>query len=213
MKNAILIFLCLTFAQFSTAQKKQSLFNGNNLEGWTIYVKDPKIVPSEFFYVKDGVIETPGVPAGYLRTEKEYSDYKLHIEWRWPENPTNSGVFIHVNGPDLLWPAHYQCQLKHLDAGDFVLHGIGEKITVRDTVFTSSVTVKPLIKKNKPSSEKEVGKWNNLDVVAKGNTVTIKVNGKIQNVATNTSLTKGGIGLQAEGSRIQFRNIRIKEIK
>jgi len=189
------------------------LFNGKNLDGWTIFAGDPKIDPASFFYVKDGVIETIGVPNGYLRTKKEYSNYQLHVEWRWPEKPTNSGIFVHVNGTDKILPTHYQYQLKVGDAGDLVLHGVGETVTIRDTVYTSSEKVKPLIKKNKPSSEKEAGEWNSADITCRGNTVTFVVNGIVQNVATKCSLTKGAIALQAEGSKIQFRNLWLEPIK
>ena len=92
------IFMMLSMACFS--QKKEQLFNGENLKGWTIYVEDETIDPDEFYYVKDGVIETVGVPNGYIRTNKKYSDYHLHIEWRYPEEPTNSGVFLHTTKPD-----------------------------------------------------------------------------------------------------------------
>src|SRR5665647_1923319 len=109
------------------AKKKESLFNGKDLNGWTIFVSDSKISPGKFFYVNNGTIETPGVPMGYLRTKQEYSNYHLHVEWCYPEKPTNSGVFVHTNGPDLLWPKHYQCQLKTLCAGDFIVNAVGEK--------------------------------------------------------------------------------------
>jgi hypothetical protein len=201
----------LTLSGFS--QKKEKLFNGKNLDGWSIYVADQKISPENFFYVKDGVIETPGVPMGYLRTKKEYENYRLHVEWRYPEKPTNSGVFIHTVGPDKIWPRHYQCQLKHLSAGDFIIQDEGLSATVRDTVYVSTAKIKPIAPKLKASSENKPGEWNSYDIVCKGNTVEVKVNGVLQNYATNCSETKGGIGLQAEGSKIQFRNIRIEKIK
>jgi hypothetical protein len=212
MKTLILVVLVsLTLSGFS--QKKEKLFNGKNLDGWSIYVADQKISPENFFYVKDGVIETPGVPMGYLRTKKEYENYRLHVEWRYPEKPTNSGVFIHTVGPDKIWPRHYQCQLKHLSAGDFIIQDEGLSATVRDTVYVSTVKIKPIAPKLKASSENKPGEWNSYDIVCKGNTVEVKVNGVLQNYATNCSETKGGIGLQAEGSKIQFRNIRIEKIK
>lgn len=212
MKTRILMLLvCFSLSGFS--QKKEHLFNGKNLDGWSIYVADPKISPERFFYVKDGVIETPGVPMGYLRTKKEYENYRLHVEWRYPDKPTNSGVFLHTVGPDKIWPRHYQCQLKHLSAGDFIIQDEGLRATVRDTDYVSTAKVKPIAPKLKPSSEKKAGEWNSYDIVCKGNTIEVKVNGVLQNFATNCSETKGGIGLQAEGSRIQFRNIRIKRIK
>ncbi len=213
MKNYMFVLLFLASALPGFSQKKVSLFNGKNLDGWTIFCSDPKVNPSSFFYVKDGTIETVGVPNGYLRTKKEYSNYQLHVEWRWPENPTNSGIFVHVNGPDKMLPAHYQYQLKAGDAGDIVLHGVGETVTVRDTVFTSSEKVKPLIRKEKPSSEKKPGEWNSADITCKGNTFIFKVNGIVQNKGVKCSLTKGAIGLQAEGSKIQFRNLWLTELK
>lgn len=197
----------------SCTQKKESLFNGENLDGWTIFVDESIISPEDFFYVNDGMIECVGVPVGYLRTVKEYSDYKLHIEWRYPDNPTNSGVFLHTSGPDLVWPAHYQGQLKFQNAGDFIVHGVGLSATIGDTVYVSSDTLKPLIPKINPTNEKPAGEWNSYDITCIGSTIELRVNGLLQNIATNCSLTKGGIGLQAEGSKIQYRNLWIEHIR
>ena len=213
MKKIILFSLLITVTLDGYSKKKIVLFNGKNMNNYTIYSRDPNFNQKQLFSIKEGIVETPGNPLGYIRTNKQYSDHTLHVEWRWPEKPGNSGVLIHVNGPDLVWPSHYQGQLKAGDAGDFVLHGVGETVTIRDTVFTSSAKLKPLIRKDKPSSEKEVGQWNSMDIVANGNTVLIKVNGILQNTATKCSLTKGAIGLQAEGAKIQFRNIWLRELK
>ena len=211
--KTILLVLLVTFSVAGFSQKKQQLFNGKNLKGWTIYVSDSTMAKSKFFYVKNGVIETPGVPMGYLRTKKEFENYRLHVEWRYPEIPTNSGVFLHTVGPDKIWPRHYQAQLKHLSAGDFIVQDIGLSATLRDTVFVSTAKVKPIAAKMKPSNEKKAGQWNSYDIVCKGNTIEIKVNGVLQNFATKCNETKGGIGLQAEGSKIQFKNIWIQKLK
>jgi len=209
----IYITLLALFLLPACNSERESLFNGSNLDGWTIYVEDPTVNPDEFFYVNDGMIETVGVPAGYLRTEKEYSDYHLHVEWRYPEEPTNSGVFIHTSGPDLIWVTHYQAQLKFQNAGDFIVHGVGVSATLNDTVYVSTAEKKPLIPKFHPTNEKPAGEWNSYDITCLGSTIEIKVNGVLQNRATNCSLTKGGIGFQAEGSKIQFRNLWIEPVK
>jgi hypothetical protein len=211
--RTFMIFTCVLVATASCTQPKEFLFNGKNLDGWTIYVEDPTINPEDFFYVNDGMIETVGVPNGYLRTEKEYSDYHLHIEWRYPDEPVNSGVFLHTTGPDMIWPAHYQGQLKYLNAGDFIVHGVGVRATIRDTTYVSSDTLKPLIPKEHPTNEKPAGEWNSYDITCKGSTIELMVNGLLQNTATNCSLTRGGIGLQAEGCRIQFRNLWVEPLK
>lgn len=205
------LFLFLAIAGF--AQKKQPLFNGKNLKGWTIFVNDPSIIPDKFFYVKNGVIETIGVPMGYLRTTKEYSNYHLHVEWCYPDKPTNSGIFVQTNGTDKIWPSHYQYQLKNGNAGDFIVNAVGEKATVGDSIYVGTEKVKPIAAKSHPSNEKQAGEWNSCDITCKGGTVEMKVNGLLQNKAINCSMTKGSIGLQAEGSRIQFRNIWIEKVK
>jgi len=212
MRNFLIILLGLSLA-VSCHPRRESLFNGRDLDGWTIYAGDPDVDPDSYFYVKDGVIETVGVPNGYLRTVNSYSDYHLHVEWRYPDEAVNSGVMVHVNGPDLLWPAHYQGQLKHGDAGDFIVHGVGEKATIRDTVYTSTETYKPVIPKEHESVENPAGSWNHYDIICKGNTVELRVNNLLQNKATDCSMTGGNIGLQAEGCRIQFRNLWIEPLR
>jgi hypothetical protein len=208
----ILISVAMLF--FSECSgKKQVLFNGGDLTGWTVFVSDSSISSNSFFYVKDGVIETPGVPNGYLRTTREFSDYRLHVEWRYPEKPTNSGIFIHTRGADKMWPIHYQCQLKHGNAGDFIVQDVGMKATVRDSVYVSTKAVKPIAPKMQAASEKQPGEWNAADITCKGDSITIVINGVLQNQASKCSNTSGGIGLQAEGSKIQFRNIWIERLK
>jgi len=211
MKTVLLSVFAFVLA-VSCTPKKESLFNGENLDGWTIFVEDASMDPEDFFYVNEGLIETVGVPLGYLRTEKEYTDYHLHVEWRYPEEPTNSGVFVHVNGPDLLWPDHFQAQLKHGDAGDFIVHGVGQSATLNDTVFTSTPDDRPLISKMNPGNENPAGQWNSYDITCKGSTIEIKVNGLLQNTAHDCNLTRGAIGLQAEGSKIQFRNLWVEAL-
>lgn len=213
MKQIIFSILVL-FIFFSCGNKKELLFNGKNLDGWNIYVIDSTINPSEFFYINEKCIETVGKPAGYLRTVKEYSNYKLHLEWRYPEKPTNSGVFIHTNGGDHIWPNHFQAQLKFKNAGDFIVQGVGMSATLNDTVYTSTEDPsKPLIAKMHETNETEAGEWNSYDIICKGDKIEVFVNGLLQNTATNCSATKGGIGLQAEGSKIQFRNLWIETLE
>jgi len=209
-KNLYYLFVILLFA--SCTQKKEYLFNGENLDGWTIHVEDSSVDPEDFFYVKDGVIETIGVPLGYIRTEKEYSDYHLHVEWCYPEEPTNSGVFLHTNGPDKIWPSYFQAQLKHENAGDFIVQNVGMIATVGDSTYAGAETGNIPVPKLHPSNENPAGQWNSFDITCEGNTIEIKVNGLLQNTATDCSVSKGGIGLQAEGSKIQFRNLWIESL-
>ncbi len=204
------LFFCLLMVFSACSNKKEMLFNGKNLEGWTIYVEDESVNPNEYFYVNEGMIETVGTPIGYARTNKEFENYKLHVEWRYPEEPTNSGVFVHVKGEDMIWISHYQGQLKHENAGDFIVHGVNNSATIDGKKYTSTEEDKPLIAKRHDSNEKPAGEWNTYEIICKGDTIELYVNGLLQNVATDCSVTKGKIGLQAEGSKIQFRNLWVE---
>jgi hypothetical protein len=96
------------------------LFNGTDLAGWTAFL-DPKakgVKPADVWSVKDGVLRCQGKPFGYLLTAKEYGDYVLTVEWRWPEKAGNSGVFVHVSGPNKIWPKGVEAQLFSGHAGD-----------------------------------------------------------------------------------------------
>jgi len=211
MKSLLISVLVLLVA-VSCTDNKEHLFNGKNLDGWTIFAEDDSVKPEDYFYVKDGMIETIGVPNGYARTNKEYENYKLHVEWCYPEEATNSGIMLHINEPDMIWISHYQGQLKHENAGDFIVHGVGNSATIRDTVYTSTADNKPLIPKMHSTNEKPAGEWNTYEIICKGSTIELYVNGLLQSVATDCSVTKGGIGLQAEGSKIQFRNLWVEPL-
>jgi hypothetical protein len=206
------VYLLLFLAITGYPQKKESLFNGKNLKGWIIYVKDQAVKPGNLFYMKDGVIETPGNPAGYIRTRKVYSNYKLHAEIRFPEKAGNSGVMIHTNLPDEIWPAHFQCQLKHQHVGDFIVMGVGLKATVAGKEYVSTEKERPVVPMFGESSEKPIGEWNSCDIACTGNSIEIRINGVLQSKATNCSLTSGTIGFQSEQGKIQFRNIWIEKI-
>jgi hypothetical protein len=180
------------------------LFNGQNLSNWTFHLKDPAVDPSSVFTVQNGVIQIKGDPFGYMRTKDTYSEYKLHVEWRYPGEASNSGVFVHAQLPDTIWLKCFECQLKSGSAGDFVCMN-GAKMN----------ELKPntrVVNKIAASSEKPVGEWNTMEVTCKSNTIEVYVNGTLQNKATGISDTKGHICLQSEGKDIEFRNVFITKL-
>lgn len=215
----MLIIILLATPGFTIAQPKAKknknrekterssiiLFNGKDLSNWTFKLKDPAVDPSEVFTVQNGVIHITGSPFGYMRTKESYSDYKLHVEWRWPVEPTNSGVFVHGQQPDTIWLRCIECQLQAGNAGDFVCMN-GADMNERTNKSKLSV------KKMTASSEKPAGEWNTMEVVCKTNTIEVSVNGVLQNKATNVNINKGSICLQSEGKDIEFRNVYLTNL-
>jgi len=180
-----------------------ALFNNINLTGWHVYSTEAAD-PDSVWKVQDGAIWCSGAPVGFLRTKEEYSDYKLVLEWRWPEKPGNSGVLLRMSGEEKIWPLCMEAQLMHNRAGDFV--GIGCNFNENIAKKDSPVSYAP--RKNE-SNEKEPGGWNKYEIVCKGDTIEVTVNGQVQNKATRVGVHKGYIGLQSEGVPIMFRNIRL----
>ena len=185
--------------------KKINLFNGKNLNNWVFFLKEPGVDPSSVFTVRNGLIHISGSPFGYMRTKEIYSDYKLHVEWRYPIEATNSGVFVNVQLPDTIWPKCFECQLQAGNAGDFVCMGGAEMNEQADKT-------KRVVKKLAGSAEKAVNEWNTMEVICSGNTIEVVVNGVLQNKGTGISVTKGYICLQSEGKDIEFRNVYLTSL-
>jgi hypothetical protein len=207
--------LCLTLVLFScTAEKKIELFNGQDLDNWNIVVGSEDGEPKDLFYVEDGIMNTPGDPFGYIRTKESYSNFKLHLEWRWTEEPSNSGVLLNVQGKEMIFPHCVEAQLMHGKAGDFVLMGKGAAITVNDSTYlvTSEERRYLGIPKFEDSSEKPAGEWNSYDITSLDGTLELHVNGVLQNSGTGMTLTEGNIALQSEGGPLQFRNIYLQPL-
>lgn len=206
MKKTTSCFIALLIVVLSatpytlSAQKKVVLFNGKNLNNWVFKLKDPKVDPATVFTIQNGVIHIKGDPFGYMRTKKSYSDYKLHVEWRYPEEATNSGVFVHAQPPDTIWLKCIECQLQAGNAGDFVCMN-GADVKERKDKSSKRVV------KMGASSEKPAGDWNAMDVSCMGKTIEVSVNGVLQNRGTEANVSSGSICLQSEGKDIEFRNV------
>jgi hypothetical protein len=191
-------------------KEKMMLWNGKDFSGWKLYTREAGHDVTKTWSVGDGVIRCEGRPAGYMRTEKDYAGYLLHVEWRWPEKGGNNGALVHMSGPDNVWPKSLECQLHSGNAGDFwVIGGIetaehakgGKRVSGRRTV------------KLKNSSEKPLGQWNTYDIICKDDWVVVLVNGVLQNVATGCSANSGKICLQSEGTPIEYRKIYIEPLE
>ena len=191
------------------AKSRTVLWNGANFDGWVRYVPDQTIQVDTVWTIQDGVLRCSGKPTGYLRTQASYSDYHLHLEWRWVKEGGNSGVLLHCQGPDQVWPLCIEAQLKSGDAGDLVLIGPGE-ITVAGKTYKND---RPflIIPNQKDGIEKPVGEWNSYDIVCRGQSIVCSVNGVEVNRGDKAFADAGPIALQSEGAPIEFRNLWLEK--
>ncbi len=68
-------------AEIPTIAQKAVLFNGTDFNGWKLFTPDEKVDVYTVWSIKEGVIHCTGVPSGYIRTEADHSNYKLHVEY------------------------------------------------------------------------------------------------------------------------------------
>ena len=187
---------------------RTELFNGKDLAGWVCVVDSLGDVPAgEVFTVRDGNIRIAGQPFGYMRTARQYGDYRLHAEWRWIGEATNSGIFQRVQEGDKVWPQGIECQLMAGRAGDLVLLG-GARADGIEPV--GKFPIKARI--GDAGCEKPAGEWNEAEIVCQGDRMAVYINGVLQNEWSGTTRT-GYIALQSAGGTLEFRNVYLTDVK
>jgi hypothetical protein len=167
------------------------LFNGKDFTGWRFSGgKEDGAREAPNWKVKDGVIHLTGGGSPHLATDQEYGDFELRLEWRALRDKYNSGLYIR-SGQKI---GANQINLAKGAEGNL----IGGKVTGARAV---------------PDLQKPAGEWNDWRVLAQGDKVSFWCNGKLAWEATGLKPARGYIGLQAEGAPMEFRNLRLREIK
>ena len=200
----ILALALVAFLSFSCGERQTKLFNGKDLTGWSFRLApDSDAEADDVFDVEDGVITIAGQPFGYMITDGTYSDYKLHLEWRWVGEPTNSGIFIHAESIDAIWPRCAEVNLMNGRAGDMIASGGSSFEELQEGRFLRSTV---------DSAEKPAGEWNTAEIICQGNHIQAYVNGTLMNEA-HFDRTEGHIALQSEGGPLEVRNVYIVPVK
>lgn len=173
--------------------------------------------------LKDDLLICSGHPIGVMRSEKQYENFMLHVEWRHMEAGGNSGVFVWSDAnPDKesRLPGGVEVQMLELDwvnlnKRDGVtppiayvhgeLFGVGGVETVPDNPRgTRSKSIENLCKGK--------GEWNTYDVVCVDGVIKLSVNGKFVNGISKSTIKKGYLCLESEGAEIHFRNFKLIEL-
>lgn len=193
----VLVIVTILFAMSLSAQQK-SLFNGENLEGWTIY-------GTEKWYVEYGLLVCESGPDegyGYLGTNDNYKNYVLELEFK-QEADGNSGVFIRstVDGTTVSgWQVEIAPPGKHTG-------GVYES-------YGRNWLIKPDPKKDKAL---KMGEWNTMKIKVDGDRLTSWLNGT-KMVSFDDAIIGAGEGavlLQIHdggGIKVKWRNINIKNL-
>ena len=217
----LVLWLCVaTTAKAGDADGFVSMFNGRDLTGWTNINCAP-----ETWTVRDGLIHCTGKPTGALRTTRQYENFIMEVEWRHLEHGGNSGIFMWgtaISAPGVPFLRGIEVQvLDHGYATDFEKK-TGKKsdwFTTHGDVFPiHGATMIPLGKhrgsRSFPSGEfsKGTNEWNHYHIVGNHGSLRLSVNGHEVSGGDDCNYRKGYLALESEGSHIDFRNLRIKEL-
>ena len=185
------------------------LFNGRDFQGWELLAGKDMPPEGAFTALAGGVIASSGQPTGFLATTASYRNYRLHVEWRWPGKPGNSGILLHISqGPmDRVWPLSLQVQTRHGSTGD-LLPMAGYRFNEPPT---SAPGAAPVVKaRMAPDSEMAAGGWNSADILCRDGVVEVAINGVPQNRVSGGTPDQGRVGFQLEGAPFELRNVRLE---
>ena len=204
-RNLAALLILSIFCFLSCGERQVKLFNGKNLDGWTIHLAPDSgnVLESLVFCAKEGLINISGQPFGYMITDKSFKDYKLHLEWRWYGEPSNSGIFLHAEPIDGVWPRCAEVNLMAGRAGDMIASG--------GSAF-EELTEGRFLRSTKESAEHPAGEWNTAEIVCKGNFIQAYINGVLMNEA-HFDRSEGPIALQSEGGPLEIRNVYLTPLK
>jgi hypothetical protein len=181
---------------------------GPSLDGWTRGPIPPSGKLSDVSQwsldTKTGTLVCEGNGGhDWLRWNKELGDCVFHVEWRFTPIPDgkryNSGVFVRNSSDGTIW---HQAQTG--DASGGYLFG---NSPVDGEVKRFNLSKQVTDKRVKPA-----GEWNTYEVTCKGKDITLWVNGAVTCQWHDCAVPKGYVGLEAEGFRIEFRNVKLKPL-
>jgi len=191
----------------------RDLFNGKDLAGW-VNVNTAE----DTWSVKDKTLVCTGKPIGVMRTDRQYENFILELEWKHLTAGGNSGVFVWSDGvppEDKRLPKGVEIQILELDWAvqhnqtDAYVHG-----EIFGTGGLTTVPDNPRGERSKSFEKRCKGKgiWNKYTIVCVDGVIKLAVNGKFVNGISKASVKKGYICLESEGAEIHFRNIKILEL-
>ena len=207
---------------FGTELEVDQITPGSKNKGKSINWVNVNTNPDTWSRSKDLLICT-GLPIGVMRSEKEYENFVLQVEWKHMEAGGNSGVFVWSDArPDekSRLPGGVEVQMLELDwvnknTRDGVvppiayvhgeLFGVGGVETVPDNPRGSR-------SKSVENRCRGKGEWNSYTVVCVDGVIKLSVNGKFVNGISKSTVKKGYLCLESEGAQIQFRNLKLIQL-
>lgn len=180
---------------------------------------------------KDGMVRCSGQPIGVIRSQKTYTNFELVVQWRHLRSGGNSGVFVWTSEtalkdlkPGVLPRGGIEVQVLDPGFADAYEKSTGKQgdwFTTHGDVFpVGTATMKPFAPTS-PSGErsfprkhltKSVGQWNHYYIRCLNGEVRLWVNGEEVSGGADCQPRSGFLCLESEGSPVEFKELRIREL-
>jgi Domain of Unknown Function (DUF1080) len=164
----------------------KTILDGSSLKGWDV-------VGNANWSVADGAVQA-SMGTGFLVTPQSYTDFQITADF-WVTDDANSGVFIRCSDP------------KTINAMNAYEVNIFDKRP--DQAYRTGAIVdvaKPL------SVVNTGGKWNTIDITARGPRMTVLINGQKMVDVQDNKHARGPIALQYGAGTVKFKNVRLKTL-
>jgi hypothetical protein len=208
--HRLALFILAGSAAFAAEAGFTELFNGKNLDGWTLVRGQ-----GPGYVVENGILVCPANGGGNLLTEKEFANFVLRLDFKMEPGGNNGvGIRAPLSGD----VAYTGMEIQILDQDN------PKYKTIQPWQRTGSVYNVIAAQKD---ALKPAGEWNSYEITANGKKITVKLNGTVINDADLSTVkdeaiiakhpgiqrASGHIGFLGHGTRVEFRNIRIRELK
>jgi hypothetical protein len=200
-----IMLLPLSFTSNVKAQEHNMLSDADKEAGWKLLFDGKTLLGwvnrggAANWMVENGELtgEKLGRGPGYIGTFNEYTNYELHVEFN-QDAGHNSGVFL--RGP--------QNPMSGVNQYNFY------EINIADTHSSGFITGSIVNLHKYEVMPQTEGKWNTLDITAKGRDISVMLNGEESAKIKDRGHYTGVIVLQAFGEgKIRFRNVKIREME
>ncbi len=207
----ILALITFGFSQSPVGSREDwiNLLDDPSLKNWTRSPIPPTaaLAPESPWKVEaaTGTLVCEGDKSGHewLRYNREFGNFIYQVDFRFTklegDRRYNSGIYVRNSSDATIW---HQAQIGSASGGflfgDTLVNGVKQR-----------VNLSPQLKEKRV---KEAGEWNTVEIRAEGRTITLSTNGAVTSEFGDCEVPRGYVGLEAEGYRIEFRNIKLREL-
>jgi len=162
------------------------VFDGKTMDGW-------EKTGEANWRIEDGALVADQGKGGHLVSKNSYKDHQIYVEF-WSDEKANSGVFVRCNPKQIGAKTCYEMNI--FDTRPDKTYGTGS------IVYIAEVNPMPVA----------AGKWNTMEITAKGRQLTVMMNGQKTSEAQNGLWDEGHFTLQYGGGVVKFRKVAVKPL-